>query len=1173
MAEDTFLEGLDEKQLKNYSEYLKLPNITKEIAKSLALEEIDSEKATEMMFGSGLEITEKVEKGEAVQADSLAIIQGISTDSVAEGLNLTSEIFKKNNLLKEFYEKHPLPSMPKRKDYGIEGPDEITPDMQKEFEVYLPYKVKLLLNGFKIDEGAPDSVRFDLQFSAEDLLYQKANFRDLMLEHFFEKGTFTRENYLKNTKNFEVALKKLEPFDKDILSYRILPELGGDGIWRSINPPGMDMGDWKSFMSTTGAEMITTTAAYIFGARAGFFRGKPVVSGSLAAGGMRWIHETINELYGKYYLKLPHTKTNMEIAYGNIPEAIWETVGSAVIMKSMEKTMNFFKAADMKMNTKKIIDMARSYEGPSKSVTSIMEKAKNMMVNEYDISAEKAAEYLATSMALQFPDLVIGYTSGVGTKIGVKKMLEKTIKKENIIFDVESQIMKKLVGTDLRLVDEFKFLDDELKILVAGNDASKAYILNAEKTLTEDFIKTLNGVTGSAPNAKYINSFAFPISELAAKLAAAEKATSSAILKIVNSTAAKTNNKYNINFGNQLKADMGEFKRILGLNPDKLIKFLLPDQPLRKNFVKGAVGDKEFKTAMAEFATVSSTIKSMGLTTLKETHLMLKNYLKLGQNQAGVLDYQKANMLLNAVRDLEALATPGVTKNFLRKYKTSLNQSIRTSIGKVDGKLLTLFNKQQNLIYLRQNSGVWEFSKQFGTGTKVLSPSLVAAKYEGSNVFYKFFDGPKAEAHAATLGMLLEKNAYWQTNKLIPFRIRSAAMEFYLDKVIKSGALGTERMTHAQFISKYGKQLESILGPNLWKKFSTNAKSAEYSYKKFVKEFDIDMGIIQKYLGLGNDIEKYTAEAMGSAIMRKGNTLNLAPVIKALGGLNSQGWKAVQRVMVQDMFRKSSTMSPITNELTFNGAMLAEYLHVNQGTLRHAFGNKFITDHKMLAKALIVLQDNTKKTMDLLGKMDPVYKTLAEQTMSGGMVIDIFYGPLNHNRLIMNRLSRLYDGFDLDGVTHSLLSDYNVWVNVAKKNFLSGMYPKILDDMTNLQKTQWAERVLKLHVGFDTFAKPSIVTLATGTEALTEIDLLNEERKIGNYTIQEHRSKPPDGLELTEGLSTAFDMTKEVAEKDIWDPIADFVSNLITNIKSTSENIKKPELIQVEKKLEEMRGQ
>jgi len=109
MAEDTFLEGLNEEQLRDYQQYLKFPNMTKEVAKSFAIGEIDAEEAKQLIFGAGIKIEEKVEKGEAVQADSLAIIKGINVDSVAEGLNLTSEIFKKNNLLKSYYEKHPLP--------------------------------------------------------------------------------------------------------------------------------------------------------------------------------------------------------------------------------------------------------------------------------------------------------------------------------------------------------------------------------------------------------------------------------------------------------------------------------------------------------------------------------------------------------------------------------------------------------------------------------------------------------------------------------------------------------------------------------------------------------------------------------------------------------------------------------------------------------------------------------------------------------------------------------------------------------------------------------------------------------------------------------------------------------------------------------------------------------
>ena len=70
-----------------------------------------------------------------------------------------------------------------------------------------------------------------------------------------------------------------------------------------------------------------------------------------------------------------------------------------------------------------------------------------------------------------------------------------------------------------------------------------------------------------------------------------------------------------------------------------------------------------------------------------------------------------------------------------------------------------------------------------------------------------------------------------------------------------------------------------------------------------------------------------------------------------------------------------------------------------------------------------------------------------------------------------------------------------------------------------------------------------------------------------------HRDEVPGQPNVAEGVSKAWDMTKEVVDKDIWEPITEFVSKLIQNTKSTSESIKSPELLDVEKKLEEMRGQ
>ncbi|HAT63762.1 MAG TPA: hypothetical protein DCS66_04045, partial [Flavobacteriaceae bacterium] len=162
--------------------------------------------------------------------------------SIKEGLQLTYDIFERNKLLES--KELTLPDgkivIPETGVDAVGEPLKVkkhtpTTDEQKEFETYLPYKVKLLLNGFKVDEGAPDGVRWRLQFSAEDLQYQMANFKSLMVENFIETGKFTHSDYLKNSNKFQVEMKKLEPFDKEVMAYRVLPALGGDGIWRSIN--------------------------------------------------------------------------------------------------------------------------------------------------------------------------------------------------------------------------------------------------------------------------------------------------------------------------------------------------------------------------------------------------------------------------------------------------------------------------------------------------------------------------------------------------------------------------------------------------------------------------------------------------------------------------------------------------------------------------------------------------------------------------------------------------------------------------------------------------------------------------------------------------------------------------------------------------------------------------
>jgi hypothetical protein len=205
--------------------------------------------------------------------------------------------------------------------------------------------------------------------------------------------------------------------------------------------------------------------------------------------------------------------------------------------------------------------------------------------------------------------------------------------------------------------------------------------------------------------------------------------------------------------------------------------------------------------------------------------------------------------------------------------------------------------------------------------------------------------------------------------------------------------------------------------------------------------------------------------------------------------------------------------------------------------------------------------------------MDASYKTLAEQTQTGGMMIDIFYGPLNHNRLIVNRLSRIYDKFDIDGVTHTYLNDYKLWINTAKKNFLSGQYPVILDKMSHGEKVKWAETIFKYHVGAETFIKPSILTLGGASEILNEVDLIGGDIDVAGFTIQKHGQKIPGEGTVAEGADVVWEAGKKVIKRDITDPIVDFVKKFMANLETSKTSIKSPEQDAVEKKLEELNAQ
>jgi hypothetical protein len=88
-----------------------------------------------------------------------------------------------------------------------------------------------------------------------------------------------------------------------------------------------------------------------------------------------------------------------------------------------------------------------------------------------------------------------------------------------------------------------------------------------------------------------------------------------------------------------------------------------------------------------------------------------------------------------------------------------------------------------------------------------------------------------------------------------------------------------------------------------------------------------------------------------------------------------------------------------------NGKRLNEFLTKNRSIIKQLFNDDFFNAHRSMANALEVIQ--TRETLGAVGAPG-----LTDAANKAGLFVDIFAGPLNHKRLIINRLGRIYDGFD-----------------------------------------------------------------------------------------------------------------------------------------------------------------
>ena len=410
--------------------------------------------------------------------------------------------------------------------------------------------------------------------------------------------------------------------------------------------------------------------------------------------------------------------------------------------------------------------------------------------------------------------------------------------------------------------------------------------------------------------------------------------------------------------------------------------------------------------------------------------------------------------------------------------------------------------------------------------------------------------------------------------------IKGSVYEFYQKNVIN----GT--LKHADFVKNYGKNAESILGKAEYKIFSRNANLANKQMQKFYKNWGDQMSVVARWLQIDPSIpiKDYTPEFLASQIIKMGGVTNMNAIKTALG---VRGFKSVQNHVVKSMYEETSVVNSITNLRSYNGALLLNYIKNNQAMLRGTFGDEFVKAHTDLAKVLMLVQNTPK---EIIKKLDA---SMTQKTSLYGMFIDIFYGPLNHKRLILNRMSRIYDAFDIDQSTYGMMFNYQLFLENAKRNFIMGSYPKVLDDALKSEPAKkrfrdlilnykipklWDNRnvwnvggpfkkefkelvgvdVLKpVSVAWEVFKKPnwSIVGQRVGVE---EVISKTRDEIPGEADLIEEASAPLHwaGSELKGMSSEAYDVIK-----------------MITKSVFEGKSKKLPETIKIEEKLKELNAQ
>ena len=980
-------------------------------------------------------------------------------------------------------------------------------DLEGALNEYKP-STELLFNssGIRTDQDLPNDIRGALSLSSNTPADLVNNTRQLLIQDLTEK--YGEEKVNKYKKQIVVQNKEvgLEGYKDQGLIFKIPKELGGDNKFYKANQPGLDTGD---FFAISGD--LLPIAASITGGTFGSVAGPAgTISGSAGAA---FVGELARLYMGrKLYNFNPDMNDDefrdMAVAQSGKYAAIDAAATAAFLPLAAVVKKIVFTTPKEKLSQdtiKKFIDSG----GIDKSLKEPLDDARKKII-DLGVAPKDADNYLALEVSKAIPRSGIVEKGTVADKLYNRQIA--VAENAGNVKEVEKKILKQLTG--LNVLDNasadkaIKLIDDEaknirnLELANTSDEAAEAFkkIQRTKnkifKTETDNIIDEFNidfaGATGNLE--KRIGALGDQID----KLQLTNKITVGPLdLKTLN-TANKLIKKYK----------RPKFKT---LTPEQLKK-LSPEQ--QSKYLNDKAINDLFKTLGDEVGATSQLAKltsiEKGLKAAKTADLSLKDVVQL------------KTLATNVDQTLQT----GPIKNTVRQLKGELNNIIDDALisNPEAAKKIIEFDE---LLNAKRQSYFQDFAQTFGYGN---TPKVKnAIQFESTSLFNKFVSpGPEGLKNSAVLGTLINNRKIFNASS--KQRIKAALYEKYLDEVAPTEIGKPAKMTFDKFKETYGAQYKNILGKEYDQFFKTPQKAID-AYDNIIKNTADIQTTFSKALP-GIDVNVLDAGAPGQvveSILRLGNKADVKQLITNLNKQSPEMLTNIRQVFLERMIKNTRTQNADlgVSFTGLNGQNLNKFLNENRGTIQQMFSKEFFDVHRSLANALEIIQSPAGvRAVDAPG--------LTGAANKAGLFVDIFAGPLNHKRLVLNRIARIYDGFDLGGDSLNLLRDYNLFLNGAKKNFMAGNYPKVIDDMLKGTKAErnLADKAIDkvnkfITLGFSqNFGKRKAFDISYRNPLLAKEyikEKLDQQEDIGEPTPFE----PVDAVakKVAEGLGVAFDAT------------------------------------------------